>query len=179
MGRNFRLLGNFRSTFAYLFRLVIALALTYTAAAQTAPASKPSSPGKPARVAHVAITLKEAKAKIVGAWARLNEDGKLPRDEKGNLNGSILSFDANSRITFRVDTNTNSRYVITNPDMSYRIEKDSTSGLLVLSGDLGLKFAIISIGADKLSMRYIDDSGKPVDWVAKWQRISNDPISPH
>jgi hypothetical protein len=147
-----------------------------------APASKPggeakgnhkSSPGKP-----VAITLKEAQAKIVGAWARL-EDGKLPRDEKGNLTGSILSFDANNRITFRIDTDSVSRYVMTNP-MSYRIEKDSASGLLVLSGDLGLKFAIISIDADKLSIRYIDhDNGKPVDWVAKWQRISNDPISPN
>jgi hypothetical protein len=179
MELNLRLLGSLRSAFRYLFCLVIALALTYTTAAQTAPASKPSSPRKPAHVGSVAITLKEAKTKIVGAWARLDEDGGLPRDEKGSLTGSILSFDANNRITFRVDRYPNSRFVVTNPDMSYRIEKDGTSGLLVLSGDVGLKFAIISIGADKLSIRYIDDSGKPVDWVAKWQRISKDPISPH
>lgn len=177
MGRNFRVSGSFRAAFGCLFCLVLVLGRTDTTTAQTAPATKPSSPGKPARVAPIAISLKEARAKIVGAWARLNEEGGLPRDENGKLNGSILSFDANNRITFRVDTNGNARYVITNPGMTYSIEKDSTSGLLVLSGDLDLKFAIISIGVDKLSIRYIDDSGKPMDWVAKWQRISKDPIS--
>ena len=157
-----------------ILSLASALAfLRVGAAAQTSGSHTKSSSGATTTTKNK--SLKEVQAKIVGAWARLYE-GELPRDEKGNLIGSILSFDANNQITFRVDTNGPARYVITQPE-SYKIEKDSASGLFVLSGDLGLKFAIISIDVDALSVRYIDNDGKPVDWVAKWQRISKDPIS--
>ncbi len=130
---------------------------------------------KPVHAGSPPASVKEIQAKIVGAWARMYE-GKVPRDEKGSMTGSILSFDGKNQITFRVEANSGSRFVMTQP-MSYKIEKDSSSGLFVLSGDLGLKFAIVSIDANTLSIRYVDNDGKPADWVDKWQRISKDPIT--